>query len=257
MVSHHEGHCLAELYLVSIEAIDVNVDDNAEEDDEYERAIVHQKDAFWDEGVDTDGSKSDGDEHVESERVGGSGGVEDEGNRDDEPGRGETEKGVSDGEPHMDAYVEELRWEDDVDDADSEDCCPSDVLRSPIDGDVEDISNRPNVTKRVQFTKEDLINPVLQVGHIFADANLFRKAMKHANILKGKDLEFKRNETKKIIAVCKDKRCKYRVYGKKLVDESTFLLVSLYPKHSCTRRYKNHMINSAWIVEWCMESFRN
>jgi hypothetical protein len=113
------------------------------------------------------------------------------------------------------------------------------------------------VTKRVQFTKEDLINPVLQVGHIFADANLFRKAMKHANILKGKDLEFKRNETKKIIAVCKDKRCKYRVYGKKLMDESTFLLVSLYPKHSCTRRYKNHMINSAWIAEWCMESFRN
>jgi hypothetical protein len=53
------------------------------------------------------------------------------------------------------------------------------------------------VTKRVEFTKEDLIIPVLQVGHIFADANLFRKAVKQANILKGKDLEFKRNKTKK------------------------------------------------------------
>jgi hypothetical protein len=41
------------------------------------------------------------------------------------------------------------------------------------------------------------------------------------------------------------------------VDESTFLLVSLYPKHSYFRRYKNHMINSAWMAEWCMESFRN
>jgi hypothetical protein len=155
--------------------------------------------------------------------------------------------------------MEELRGGDDVDDADSGDCCPSDVLRSPVpsDSDFEDISSRPNVTKRIEFAKEDLKNPVLQIGHIFADANLFRKAVKQANSLKGKDLEFKRNERKKIIAVCKDKRCKCRVYGKKLMDESTFLLVSLYPKHSCTRRYKNHMINSAWIAEWCMESFRN
>ena len=38
---------------------------------------------------------------------------------------------------------------------------------------------------------------MLQVGHTFANANLFRKVVKHANILKGKDLEFKRNETKK------------------------------------------------------------
>jgi hypothetical protein len=78
--------------------------------------------------------------------------------------------------------------------------------------------------------------------------------VKQANILK--DLEFKRNE-KKIIAICKYKKCKYVVFWKKLVDESIYLLMSLYPKHSCTRRYKNHMINSAWIAEWCMESFRN
>jgi hypothetical protein len=102
---------------------------------------------------------------------------------------------------------------------------------------------------------------VLQVGHTFANASLFRKAVKQANILKGEDLEFKRNEKKKkIIVVCKKKkkkRCKYRVYRNKLVDESTFLLVSLYPKHSYFKRYKNHMINSAWMAEWCMKSFRN
>ena len=47
MVSHHEGHCLAKLYLVSFEAIEVDVeDDNTEDDEEYERAIVYQKDAF-------------------------------------------------------------------------------------------------------------------------------------------------------------------------------------------------------------------
>jgi hypothetical protein len=40
-------------------------------------------------------------------------------------------------------------------------------------------------------------NPMLQVGHTFADANAFRRVVKQANILKGKDLDFPRNETKK------------------------------------------------------------
>jgi hypothetical protein len=166
MVSYHEGHYLAELYLVSFEAVEVDVeDDNAEEDEEYERIVVCQKDALWDEVliVDIDNSDSDRDEHVKSERVGGVGGVEDEENRDDELERGETEEGVFDGDPHMDAYVEELRGEDDVDDADSKDLCPSDVLRSPIpnDSDGEDISSQPDVTKMVQFIKDDLRNPML------------------------------------------------------------------------------------------------
>jgi hypothetical protein len=46
-------------------------------------------------------------------------------------------------------------------------------------------------------------NPVLQVGHTFADANAFKRAVKQANILKGKDLDFLRNETKKLLLVAK------------------------------------------------------
>jgi hypothetical protein len=80
--------------------------------------------------------------------------------------------------------------------------------------------------------------------------------VKQANILKGKDLDFPRNEAKKVIARCNDKKCKYSVYGRTLKNESTYLLVSLIPRHTCTRSYKNHMITSAWIAEWCMESFR-
>jgi hypothetical protein len=96
-------------------------------------------------------------------------------------------------------------------------------------------------------------NLVLQLVCTFVDAAKFRKAVKQENIMKGEDLEFPRNEAKKVIAVCKDQKCKYMVYGKKLKDEFTFLLLSLYPRHSCTRRYKNHMINSAWIVKRCMD----
>jgi hypothetical protein len=47
MVSQHIGHCLAELYLVSFKAVEVDVEDgNAKEDEEYERIVVYKKDAF-------------------------------------------------------------------------------------------------------------------------------------------------------------------------------------------------------------------
>jgi hypothetical protein len=34
------------------------------------------------------------------------------------------------------------------------------------------------------------------------------------------------------------------------------MLISLRPKHTCTRKYKNHLINSTWIAEWCMDCFK-
>jgi hypothetical protein len=73
--------------------------------------------------------------------------------------------------------------------------------------------------------------------------------------LKGKDLHYQK--IKELIVVCSDKKCKYRVYGRQLKDESTFMLISLRPRHTCTRKYKNHLINSTWIAGWCMDCFRN
>jgi hypothetical protein len=261
MISQHVGHGLAELYLVSFHSSNAEIeDDNAEEDEEYERTVVYRKDDFWDEvlSVDTtdDDNDSVGEEQVESERVGVSNVVEDEEDRD---GEDRDEEVV--GEDANDGDRQETMGENygGEDDGDSEKLCPSDILRTPdpSDSDCEDISSRPDVSKRTPFTEDDMKNPMLQIGHIFANATAFRRAVKHANILKGKDLEFPKNETGKVTARCKDKKCKYRVYGRKLKDESTFLLASLYPRHTCTRTYKNHMVTSAWIAEWCMKSFRN
>jgi hypothetical protein len=99
-------------------------------------------------------------------------------------------------------------------------------------------------------------NLTLVVGNTFHDAADFRKAMRQYNIIRGKDMKFKKNEKKRIVIVCKDARCKYRVYGRQLKNEMTFLLIFLWPKHNCTRRYQNHMVTSSWITDWCMDSFR-
>jgi hypothetical protein len=132
---------------------------------------------------------------------------------------------------------------------DSSDMSKSDMLRSPIPSYEEDIrtSTQCDVTKRVQFNPANLKNPVLVVGNTFHDVAEFRKVVCQANSVKGKDMEFKKNERKWVMTVCKDIRSKYRVYGRQMKDELTFILISLRPKHTCTRRYKNHMITSTSI----------
>jgi hypothetical protein len=107
------------------------------------------------------------------------------------------------------------------------------------------LSRRKDVTKIVHFDPTDMSNPTLVVENTFHDANEFRKAVRQYNILRGKDLKFKKNEKKMIVVVCKDERCRYRVYERQLKDEMTFLLVSLRPKHSCNMTYQNHMITAS------------
>jgi hypothetical protein len=74
MISHHVRHGLAEKYLVSFPASNVDIeDDNTKEDEEYDRAVVYCKTDFWDEvlSMDTgDDNDSCGEEQVESKRLG-------------------------------------------------------------------------------------------------------------------------------------------------------------------------------------------
>jgi hypothetical protein len=73
---------------------------------------------------------------------------------------------------------------------------------------------RKDVTKRVPFDPTDMSNPTLVVGNTFHDATKFRKVVRQHNILREKDLKFKKKKRKMIVIVCKDERCRYRVYGR-------------------------------------------
>jgi len=274
-LEHYIGHEIVELYLVAFVAVDVHVDLEGEDDgvdeegeEEYEQQNVYRTDGFWDEVLsdDSDASESDGDGHTgvgldsdeggEAELGGDKGfGVEEEDGVDLEVGRAEV--GVDQGFEHEAVEDGNERGEDG---SYSEN--KSGVLVSPTPSDEEDADEVESkkwvcVQKRVPFSAEDMLNPTLVPGNTFNDVYGFRKAIKQANVLKGKDLVYQKNSRKKPIAVCADKKCKYRVYGRQLKDEATFMMISLKPKHTCARRYKNHLITSNWIAEWCMDSFRD
>jgi hypothetical protein len=56
--------------------------------------------------------------------------------------------------------------------------------------------------------------------------------------------------------VCRDPSYDYRVYGRQMVDEESFEIRSLRPKHSCTRVYKSSIVNSRWIANKLFYKFK-
>jgi hypothetical protein len=91
----------------------------------------------------------------------------------------------------------------------------------------------------------------------FVDVYQFREAVREYNLKRGKDLSFVKNDKDKVIIVCKDEHCNYRVYGSKVRDEITFQIKTYNPNHTCTRAYKNSQITSRWIAERYMKTFRH
>jgi predicted Rdx family selenoprotein len=130
----------------------------------------------------------------------------------------------------------------------------SDELISPLATSDEDIGPKP---KSVEFDVMDMSNPVLENGMKFADVYQFREAVREYNLKIGKDLSFVKNDKDKVIIVCKDEHCYYRVYGSQVRDEMTFQIKTYNPIHTCTKAYKNSAMNSRWISKRYMETFRH
>jgi hypothetical protein len=56
--------------------------------------------------------------------------------------------------------------------------------------------------------------------------------------------------------VCRDAKCKYRVYARKMPDEESFQVRSVQSKHICGRKYQNTIVNSTWIAHKLIDKFR-
>ena len=61
-----------------------------------------------------------------------------------------------------------------------------------------------------------------------------------------------------MIRICRSKSegCSWRVYGSLVTGEKTFMVKSLNPTHSCTRKYKSSIVTSRWIVDRMVHKFR-
>jgi hypothetical protein len=143
--------------------------------------------------------------------------------------------------------------DDGDDDDDNSEMGRSDILESPVPSD--DDCETPSA-RTVDFTHLDLQDPSITIGMKFPNIEMFREAIRVYNVKKGKDIKFKRSERNRCVCVCRDARCKYRVYGRKIRDEESFQVRSMQARHICGRKYRNTIVNSTWIAQKLFDKFR-
>jgi hypothetical protein len=83
----------------------------------------------------------------------------------------------------------------------------------------------------------DLQDPTFKLEMKFPNIKMFKEAVRVYNLKKEKDILLKKNETVRCISMCKDTRCKYRVYGRKMSGEESFQVRSMQSKHICGQKY--------------------
>jgi hypothetical protein len=125
-----------------------------------------------------------------------------------------------------------------------------------ISDEEEDDVITSNPKPNLEFYEVDLANPTLKLQMKFSNIQLFREAVKEYNVMRGKDIWFKKNEKCRCVAVCRDPACHYRVYARKMLDEESFQIRSLQHKHTCTRKYKNSIVNSKWMANKLFDKFK-
>ena len=71
-------------------------------------------------------------------------------------------------------------------------------------------SDNCNTNKNLEFNETDMAYLELVKGLKFGDVATFREAVREANLIKGKDLRFVKNNKDKVIVRCKAEGCKYK-----------------------------------------------
>ena len=114
--------------------------------------------------------------------------------------------------PAFETVTAEVREPENEKDWDSE-MPNSDELITPLATSDEDNVPKGSKPKSVEFDVIDMSSPMLENGMKFADVYQFREAVREYNLKIGKDLSFVKNDKGKVIILCKDEHCNYRVYG--------------------------------------------
>ncbi|XP_059461906.1 uncharacterized protein LOC132190900 [Corylus avellana] len=269
MVGCHKGQFLVHLYVVCFGEGQGDVEEHEEEEDDEEEGRVDYNDPWWKDKVNDDEDLFDldldvGDTRARRSGAGttGDGDIENEGDEeetgdvhedDEEDGNHDEAHPIDDSVRSESGPNNKKKFEELDDDDTNSEMGRSDILESPLNNDEE--CQVPS-TKSPEFHRMDVVNPVLHLKMTFPDIQTFREAVKEYNLLRGKEVGFKKNERRKSIVVCKDDKCEYRVYAKQVRDEQTFQIRSMQPKHVCGRQYKNSNVNSTWIANKLIEKFQ-
>ncbi|KAG5533218.1 hypothetical protein RHGRI_027431 [Rhododendron griersonianum] len=103
----------------------------------------------------------------------------------------------------------------------------------------------------------DMERPQLEKGMLFANAGVFRAALRQHAILNGTEFKFLKNEGHRVTAKCKND-CGWRIHASYFEDTTSFQIKSLkcHPCQ-CPRQYRIRHANSCWLSRTYIDRLRD
>ena len=95
-----------------------------------------------------------------------------------------------------------------------------------------------------------------KLGMKFCSWKDFKQTLMEHGVLNGKEVQFVKNDQKRVRVVCK-KRCGFLIMVSKVVGRQTFQVKTLVGRHKCGRVFRNKNANKDWIAQVLVDKFMN
>ncbi|GAA0167717.1 hypothetical protein LIER_22588 [Lithospermum erythrorhizon] len=100
-------------------------------------------------------------------------------------------------------------------------------------------------------------NPKSIIGMLFSCTEELKDAIYTYNIKDARNVKYVRNVKNRVTVVCKDKRCKWFTYARKLSSETGLQIRKWQLDHTCIPVYDNKTLTTSWLAKHYVKKFRN
>ncbi|RYR09405.1 hypothetical protein Ahy_B05g077711 [Arachis hypogaea] len=117
----------------------------------------------------------------------------------------------------------------------------------------------PNLDEEYDADDDDAF-PMFMEGERFGELKLevrMKFNSKH-DFIEGRQINFRRNESYKVRAICKYKKegCKWVAYASMNHEETCWQMKTFNNDYICTRRAKNRAVNRKWLASKLVKKIR-
>ncbi|KAL2896876.1 Lactotransferrin [Bienertia sinuspersici] len=94
------------------------------------------------------------------------------------------------------------------------------------------------------------------LGQEFENASEFKKAVTNYSVRIGRDLQYSRNDAKRVGVKCKVENCSFYIWTSLESCKKTFIVKTLKPQHNCGRVAHIRKLRASWIAETYHAKFK-
>jgi len=130
----------------------------------------------------------------------------------------------------------------------------TDELESDVDSENGMVRDGPKFSK---YRAEDMTKDFkFKLGMEFRSLKEFKQALMEHSVLNGKEVQFVKNDQRRVRAVCK-KKCGFLIMVSKVGGRETFQVKTLVGRHRCGRVFGNKNANKDWIAQVLIDRYMN